>query len=235
MKAFLLILAWVGLAQDMFGADRPAAHGTRDLLGWTVKVDSRLLEGPEAAKGAAALALLRSRLADILIVLPATKSAHLKRVPIWLDLNHGTLSNMQYHPSADWLRENGFPPEMEKAVHIPDVNLFLAPRHQQTQPWCVLHELAHAYHDRVLGFDEPRVKAGWEKYVASGNGVMVLHVSGRHMPHYAMTNHKEFFAEMTESYFGVNDFVPYVHGHLKHEEPEVFKLMREIWGPSVLE
>ena len=43
------------------------------------------------------------------------------------------------------------------------------------------------------------------------------------------------FAEMTEAYFGVNDFVPFVHGHLKHGEPEVFKLMREIWGPSVLE
>ncbi len=235
MKWIAHLLALACLVIPASGADRPSAHETRDILGWTVKVDTRLLEGQEAQKGAAALALLRSRLADILIVLPATKSAHLKRVPIWLDLNHGSITNMQYHPSADWLRENGFPPELEKAVHIPDVNLFLAPRHQQTQPWCVLHELAHAYHDRVLGFEEARVKTAWEKYVASGNGVMVLHVSGRHQPHYAMTNHKEFFAEMTEAYFGVNDFVPFVYGHLKHEEPEVFKLMREIWGPSVLE
>ncbi len=235
MKSSSLIFSLAALALPAMCGDRPEAHETRDLLGWTVKVDRRLLEGQRVAEGASALALLRSRLADILIVLPPEKSAHLKRVPIWLDLNHGSLTNMQYHPSADWLRENGYPPEMEKAVHIPVVSRFLDPRHQQTQPWCVLHELAHAYHDRVLGFEEARVKAAWERYVASGSGVMVLHVSGRHQPHYALTNHKEFFAEMTEAYFGVNDFVPFVHGQLKHEEPEVFQLLREIWGPSVLE
>ena len=27
----------------------------------------------------------------------------------------------------------------------------------------ILHELAHSYHDQVLGFDEPRFKAAYEK------------------------------------------------------------------------
>lgn len=235
MKLLTLLLSSISLAPSVFSGDRPTAHEERDVYGWSVRVDSRLLEGDKAAIGEAALALLRSRLADILVVVPAAKVAQLKKVPIWLDLSNGSLTSMQYHPSAKWLSENGFSPAMEKAVHIPVVSRFLDPRHQQTQPWCVLHELAHAYHDRVLGFEEPRVKAAWEKYVASGNGVMVLHVSGRHQPHYALTNHKEFFAEMTEAYFGVNDFVPFVHGQLKHEEPDVFKLLREIWGPSALD
>jgi hypothetical protein len=45
-----------------------------------------------------------------------------------------------------------------------------------------------------------------------------------------LTNHKEFFAEMTEAYFGTNDFFPFVNGELKQAEPEVFALLRDIWG-----
>jgi hypothetical protein len=46
-----------------------------------------------------------------------------------------------------------------------------------------------------------------------------------------LTNPQEFFAEMTESYFGTNDFYPFVAGELRQVEPEVFALLKEIWGP----
>ncbi len=36
--------------------------------------------------------------------------------------------------------------------------------------------------------------------------------------HYGLTNAKEFFAEMTETYFGSNDFYPFVAGELKKDE-----------------
>ncbi len=200
-----------------------------------MQVDVRLLEGEGAEEGDAALSLLRSRLADLAALVPADKVERLREIRIVLDRNHGDLTSMQYHPSPDWLSKNGYSPDLAKAVHLPVAARFLDPRHQQTQPWCVLHELAHAYHDQVLGFEEARVKKAWEAYVASGRGRMVLHVSGKFRPHYALTNQKEFFAEMTEAYFGTNDFVPFVHGQLKHEEPEVFAVLREIWGPSPLE
>ena len=47
--------------------------------------------------------------------------------------------------------------------------------------------------------------------------------------HYALTNHKEFFAEMTEAYFGVNDFFPFNRAELKEAEPEILSLMSIIW------
>lgn len=49
--------------------------------------------------------------------------------------------------------------------------------------------------------------------------------------HYALTDEKEFFAEMTEAYFGANDFYPFVAGELKQAEPGIFDLMRDVWGP----
>jgi hypothetical protein len=39
----------------------------------------------------------------------------------------------------------------------------------------------------------------------------------------------EFFAEMTESFFGTNDFYPFVRGELKKELPELDALLEEIW------
>jgi hypothetical protein len=229
----------VGLAlSTLHAAEPPAlptAHQTRDIEGWTVHVDERLLAGAPAELGCGALALLGAKLADVATLLPADKVARLRQVVFWLDLDHGALTSMQYHPSADWLEQHGYRRELAKAVHIPVAARFTDRRHQQVQPWCVLHELAHAYHDQVLGFDHAEVRAVWERYAASGHGNRALHVDGRKVRHYALTNAKEFFAEMTEAYFGTNDFYPFVHGELKLAEPETHALLRRIWGPSALE
>lgn len=209
---------------------KPTAREKREIEGWTVQVDSRLLAPPDGELGRRAVALLTARLADIKLVMTADRVAALQRVPIVLDLTHGTLTSMQYHPSAGWLVEHGFSRELEKCVHIPVAERFASAKHNHIQPWCVLHELAHAYHDQVLGFEEPRVKHVWQRYVDSGHGDKALHVDGRTVKHYALTNQKEFFAEMSEAYFGTNDFFPFVHGELKQAEPEVFDLLRGIWG-----
>lgn len=230
-----LLVSLLALTHFAVAQDKPTAHETRQVEGWTVHFDTRLLSGADAPLGTKAQTLLRARLADILHVMPADKVQRLQQVPLWLELNHGHLTSLQYHSSADWLEKNGYPRVLAKSVHIPVVARFTEPRHQHTQPWSILHELAHAYHDQVLGFDEPRVMDCWQRYVISKHGERALHVNGRTVRHYGLTNAKEFFAEMTEAYFGTNDFTPFVHGQLKRDEPETHALLREIWGPTVLE
>jgi hypothetical protein len=56
-------------------------------------------------------------------------------------------------------------------------------------------------------------------------------VKGHRTRHYALTNHKEYFAEGTEAYFGANDFHPFVRAELKSFDPELHRVLREIWGP----
>jgi hypothetical protein len=138
---------------------------------------------------------------------------------------------MQYHPSAGWLKENGYSEALAKCVHIPSARAFVSRYENHRQPWAVLHELSHSYHDRVLGFDDPRIIAAYKKYRDSGHGKSVLTINGGHQDHYALTDEKEFFAEMCECYFGTNDFYPFVAGELKESEPEIYNLLREIWGP----
>ena len=196
-----------------------------------MRVDSRLLEGEGAAPGGRAIKLLTARLVGISVVVPEGALAKLREVPIQLDLTHGALHPMQYHPSAGWLKANGYDERLAKCVHIPDAAEFLSPFENHRQPWAVLHELAHAYHDRVLGFDDARVVAAWKKFRDGGRYQSVQTTPGAMREHYALTNEKEFFAEMTEAYFGANDFYPFVAGELKQAEPEIFALMRDIWGP----
>ncbi len=209
----------------------PAAHEVRSIEGWAVRVDRRLLAPPHIARGRLALKLLEARLAVIAVVVPQPACDRLRAVPIQLDLSHGNLHPMQYHPSAKWLKANGYSETLERCVHIPDVERFLSPYEVFRQPWAVLHELAHAYHHQVLGWDDPRIRSAYERFKASGRYESTLFVTGNPTRHYALTNEKEFFAEMTECYFGMNDFFPFVAGELKREEPAVFELMRDIWGP----
>jgi len=210
---------------------KPTSHTERDIDGWTVHIDDRLLKGPDAELGKRAIRCLECQLHGVALVLPADKVKRLRRVPIWLDRTHGKLLPAQYHPSADWLAGNGYDRALAKCVHIPDAKYFADARHQREQPWATLHELAHAYHDQVLGFDHADVKAAWQAFVKGGKYTSVLHVNGREHKHYALTNQMEFFAEMTESYFGCNDFYPFNSGELKRAEPEVFALLEKVWGP----
>jgi len=228
--ALLLVLVASTAVAGEPDSSKPASHNLQTIEGWNVHIDARLLEGDGQDIGTEAVRLLRCKLTEIEYAVAEDRLAKLREVPIWLDLSHGGLKQMQYHPSADWLRENGYSADLAKAVHIPTATMFIDRNHNHTQPWAVMHELAHAYHDRVLGFDEPRILAAYERFRDRDETRAVLHVSGVKREHYGRTNQMEFFAELTESYFGTNDFYPFVRGELMEADPEVHLLLEEVWG-----
>jgi hypothetical protein len=235
MKSIGCALLMMTVSFGPAGAGRAAVHtarSTRNVEGWTVLVDDRLLSPPHEELGARTLRFLAAKLADITYVVPGDKLQALRAVRIVVDLDHGDLHSMQYHPSADWLEKHGYARDLARCVHIPRAEQLATPRNVREQPWVVLHELAHAYHDQVLGFEEPRIKAAYETFKRSGHGDAVLLFNGRRVRHYALTNPQEFFAEMTESYFGMNDFFPFNRAELMTAEPEIYALLRSIWEPD---
>ena len=213
-------------------ADQPASRAERRIEGFRVQIDERLLPGgADEEVGRVALEFLAAKLADIRIVVPADKLDQLRQVTIVLDASCGDLHSMQYHPSGDWLESHGYPRDLEKCVHLPRAADVATRRNVNEQPWVVLHELAHAYHDQVLGFDEPRIIAAWEAFKADGRAQTALLFDGSRTKHYGLTDHTEFFAEMTEAYFGSNDFQPFNRAELKTDYPAIFTLLTDIWGP----
>jgi hypothetical protein len=237
-RSFILFAAcatvWIApapAAQQSPEIPKPTSHTAIVVRGWAVRIDDRLSQPANEAIRARGLDLLDAKLSAIAAILPPDRAALLRAIPIALDATHGRLRTMQYHPSADWLEKNGYARDLAGCVHIPDISDFLHPRHDSEQPWCVLHELAHAFHDTCYGFDAPRIREAFDRWKATGRGDSVLHISGGRQRHYALTDPMEFFAEMSEAFFGMNDFFPFNRAELATAEPEIHALLREIWGP----
>ncbi len=218
----------------LFGADDPqgykiAKHEIQTISGWKVFVDLELLADSDGKEiGQKALRLLDDKLFEISLRLPPKRIKQLQTIPIWIDFNH-ELTSMQYHPGAGWLRDHEYDPKMVKSVHIPRAKGFVDHVANHAQPWALLHELAHAYHDQYLGWDHAGIRKAYQSLKATGEYESVLHINGRQRKHYALTNEKEFFAEMSEAFLGTNDFYPFVRGELRTASPETFALMQAIW------
>lgn len=203
--------------------------------GWTVHVDPSLLEGGEhAEEGKQALKMLANHLQRIEILLPEKPLAQMKEMEIWLEHHHPELSAMQYHPGVDWLKNNGHDPRLAKKVHITRAAALSDRGQMLKHPAVILHELAHAYHDQVLGFGEPSIIAAYDAAMKQGILDKVKLFTGREGQHYGATNHKEYFAEATEAYLYRNDFYPFVAAELRDYDPRGFDVMKKIWGPAAV-
>ena len=232
MRRAPALLLWLGAC----AAPAPEVRGprctptsdyeARVVEGWTVRVNRALLH-PTSASGAPALRLLAHRLHEVSRAVPLGACEELRKVPIWLGLDDGHSPLAEYHPSADWLRSNGYNPEKAKGVEIGNASRFL--QADREQPCMLLHELAHAYHDRVLGFGHPGLRAAYARAKAAGAYDAVLRSTGKVERHYALTDEKEYFAEGTEAWFGVNDFYPFVRAELERHDPGLAGLLGELW------
>lgn len=205
---------------------------TRSLEGWTVHISSKLL-AERAAETKQAIELLTGQLKEIVRVVPAPAVAHLRKVPLWVNPGYpGKAPGAEYHPDVGWLREHARDPRMAKCVEFTNVRIFAA--ECRRMPCFVLHELAHAYHDQVLGFDNPDIIAAYRRAVQSKSYDAVERFNGKG-PNtieraYGMTNEREYFAESTEAFFGRNDFFPFTREQLRQHDPQMFKLLGRVWG-----
>jgi len=136
---------------------------------------------------------------------------------------------MCYHESAGWLTANGYDAGREGTVEILNMDDFLTWRAEQ--PMMLLHELAHAYH-ATLGFDQADVQKAFDAAKAGGRYSAVHYVllpETHTKPAYAITNTREYFAELTEAWFGRNDYEPFTHDDLLTFDPQGAAAIDRLW------
>lgn len=201
-----------------------------ELEGWRVHVDPKLRSDEHGELGERALLMLANHLQRVQILVPEAALKELRRVEFWIDFRHPSLRGMQYHPSEGWLRNNGHDPRLAKKIHICEAAQLLSREQMLKHPACVLHELAHAYHDQVLGFEHAEIRECFERARRRGVYENVLLYTGREVRHYGLNNHKEYFAEGTEAYFYRNDFYPFVRAELRGFDPELERVLSKVWG-----
>ena len=195
------------------------------IQGWPVKVN-RNITPPRAAL---ARTLLTQKLTDIRRVLPTASVERLTAIPIWIEEQAYGLHGLRFNPSVQWLREHGQDPRKANGVEICNLNDFLT---WKDQPWFVLHELAHAYQFNVLGDSNRDVLAAFHNAQQKGLYQQVKRNNGTTVKAYAMNNEREYFAELTEAYFGVNDFYPFNRKDLASYDPVGYGMIEKCWQTS---
>ncbi len=206
-------------------------HSTFQVSGWTIHLSDAQWDDAPTATGRM-LDLLEIQLNRVAAVIPPEALKHLKSVPIWINRPYsGKRAGAEYHPDKNWLKTEGRDPMLANGVEITNTQIF--PFENRRMPYLLLHELAHGYHDQVLGFNHPDVKAAYEMARDSGSYDEVMRYNGRSTElakAYAMTNPQEYFAEVTEAYFGKNDFFPFTREELKEHDPTAYKMIEKLWG-----
>jgi len=223
LRPLMLAAAVLLFASAVHAYEPTSRYAIRNIEGWQVYVHKDLLPGGKQAEvGAGAIRQLRYGLAKIRQMVATRALEKLLAVKIWLEVDstngkHGRTAAYQYHPDLDWLQEMDFNPAKQKCVEYGDA-ASLARHSDRDSARVTLHELAHAYHDQVLSFQNPDVLAAQKR----------AREEGKYPPNdwVLRADHKEFFAGLSVRYFGTeND-----RRALVERDPIFAKKLKEFWS-----
>lgn len=204
-----------------------ADYARREIQGFTIMLAPDL--SGHAREMGEAIEEMEKQLAEICASVPADRVEILRRSRIWMEWEARPRGAAAHHPSKDWLEANGYNPEKAGDVEIGNTRNFVD-WSRKTQPWMVMHELAHAYHHDTQNENGDRIETTYKKALAARLYEDVGYVDGKRRRAYAAKNPMEYFAELTEAYFGKNDFEPFDREGLRRFDPDGYELMREVWG-----
>lgn len=209
-------------------------YESRTLAGFTLKINREFLERDPALL-AQVLVQLHADLNQMTRMVPAPAAEALRTVTVWVELQGSRAMGrggrgLCCHWSPSWLVSNGLPAEKVGGVEVINPSDYLS--WLRDQPYMLFHEFAHAYHWQIAGRDgeiASAYRAAMDRglYEAVGRNSVP---AGETVRAYAATNDHEYFAELSEAYFAVNDFYPYTRAQLKSHDPQGFALMERLWG-----
>jgi hypothetical protein len=197
-----------------------ALHGFRILIAPGLDRDTAMRD--------TALEEIDDQLGRIANAIPPAAWSQVQKIPLWIEansLNHAA----RFNTSADWLRDHGLNPDKTGGVEITNTRLFVD-WSRQAQPWMVLHELAHGYHFVHASVLSARIQATYESALRSGKYERVDYCCGPAKRAHALNDAFEYFAELTEAYFGRNDFQPFNREQLETFDPAGFEMVRSAWN-----
>jgi len=209
-----------------------AAYVPKVIRSFTVLVHPEVMA--HEADLAPALAQFASQIDEISAAVPPPVLAVLRKVRIWLEWQQCADAASRFHPARAWLLEHGDNPEKAGEIEICNLRHWVA-WSKQNQPSSLLHELAHAYHFRVLGEQHKGILNAYQHAMAAGLYDSVPYSgSGRRQPHAALSA-AEYFAELTEAYFGRNDYYPFTRAELVDHDAEGYSIVERLWLERSLE
>jgi hypothetical protein len=210
---------------------RVPGYRTLQIGGFVVLADSRVVEPPETYEKSP-LQVLEGELKTIGRIVHAKALAELRKLTIWAEWDEGqALGNgrpgkavaVYYGGSQRGMLAAGMNPLKANNITVLSTR-DLTREHQpgQDSGRCVLlHEMVHAVHHKILGFDNAQIQAAYQQALERGK---------LERGSYAATNAAEFFAEMSCAYLDKLQYFPRDQVELRKHDPATFQLMVALWS-----
>ncbi len=201
----------------------------KELLGFTLLLHPELTQRPREVD--AVLKELERQFNNVKEVLTAEQLDVVRLPPIWIEWDNPALdSPSAFLGSEKWIALKGLNPEKLNCIEINNSKRFVQSA-QRAQPWLVMHELAHVWHIRKLGAEYAPIMKAYADAMDAKLYDAVLYTEGvKKRRAYAAKNYIEYFAELSEAWFGKNDYYPFTRKELQGHDPQGYNLMLEVWG-----
>lgn len=195
------------------------------LEGRTVYIEKSLVENNDP-RVFPVLHLLSEKLREVKSLLPERHYKTLAHVPIWISKNSGKHAEFYFFEQRIYRGERN--PDMLDGIEFQNIDNLL--EHFEQSPLLVIHELAHAFHKMNYKTIDKTImhaykNARWEKLYKE----LKLGRDLTRTDMYASANAFEYFAELTEAYFGYNDYFPHTRRELEKHDPMGFEMVESIW------
>ena len=221
LVAICIVLLIMTIGPTSANAFEPTSKYSKvNINGWTVYFSSKFAKEPKARK--VITAKLQKQTAFIAKTLPAKHVKVMRKADIWVEPGGHYRALARHHAFKGGIYQEKLNPQKYRDVEI--FGMFADVRH----PSLVLHELAHVYHDRKLGWSDSKIERIYDRFAASMPSAKDK--CGKPNKAYALENHNEFFATFTEAYFYKTCNYPYSRAHIQKHHPQMYALLKKAWG-----
>lgn len=228
ISIFLLFVFWGGTASAE-GFLPTSRYQRQQASGFTVYVHPEV--GAHGKQARAGVALVKAKLAQVAKLLPKKAVAELRQVPVFVEWKSASSGCIDYHRDASGLAHVELNLDKLKGLEIGSLSCFVE-RVKGDEPMLLLRELALAYQDRVIGWDAPEVATAWAAAKKSERYALVPFVAGGMREPTGLASAQLFFAEITESLYGHNDFFPFHRQDLVRYDPDACAMAVKAWGAA---
>jgi len=206
--------------------DPPAAPGGwigETIEGFKIRLSAEL--AGNASEREAALSFLQGKLREALDLLPAWTHPYARATELWVGLDERNAPSAMFHVYPMTRQSSGsvpfdhLHPSMWFGIVIPNIKRF---REASTvYPQVLVHEFAHAYHLRALGYFQPDIKRAYDQAMAK---LSIKTVE-------ATRDEYEYFAILSEAYLGGRSYTQFSFSReqLKEYDPRGYNIVQKAW------
>lgn len=222
-------------------SDTDAEYHEHQILGFTVHMSAEDTDDhPEKAEDM--LWYVRAQLQKMIEVLPLSKIKLLRTVDIWVNDDYD--EDDETCGLACYVQEGytgvSFYEDRDGSVIIRDFEEPIK------DAWCcthglILHEMAHALHDQFIkdGWSNSNINTAYTVSKATkdyeDNQVLYPWWSNQLRDHYGMTNAREYFATMTETFFLWYKVYPHNVRDLYSHDDSAYYTIYNFWYSAVVD